>query len=67
MKTTASLSLLVSLSAIAGCPAAPNGPDAPIDAKPWFCTSTTISFTPSCTAVTSSCASIKYDPSPTST
>ena len=32
---------------------------APIDAKPWFWTSTTVSFTPSCTAVTSSWASIR--------
>jgi hypothetical protein len=32
---------------------------APIEAKPWFCTSTTTSLTPSCTAVTNSCAIIR--------
>ena len=39
---------------------------APIEAKPWFWTTTMVSFTPSCTAVTISCAIIRYDPSPTS-
>ena len=32
---------------------------APMEAKPWFCTSTTMTLTPSCTAVTSSVAIIR--------
>ena len=46
----------------------PNDSDSePIEAKPWFCTSTTMTLTPSCTAVTSSVAIIRYEPSPTMT
>ncbi len=39
---------------------------APIEAKPWFCTMTMLSLIPSDTAVTISCAIIRYEPSPTS-
>ena len=39
----------------------------PIDAKPRFWTSTTVSFTCSWTAVSSSCDIIRYEPSPTRT
>ena len=40
---------------------------APIDAKPWFWTSTILSLTPSWTAVTISWAIIRNEPSPTIT
>ena len=39
----------------------------PIEANPWLSTQTTTSLIPSCTAVTSSVAIIRYEPSPTMT